>query len=425
MNELLYKLFQKHRTVCTDSRQVTPDSIFFALKGDNFDGNRYACEAIKAGAACAVIDETQFAADHRCLLVDDVLSTLQQLANYHRMNLDIPVIGITGSNGKTTTKELLAAVLSAKFKTRFTAGNLNNHIGVPLTLLSVSNDDQMAVVEMGANHQGEIAQLCAIAQPNIGLITNIGRAHLEGFGGFDGVIKAKTELYHHLKASHGVVFVNADDPVLMHHSSGIKRITYGSDAGADYRGTVVQDGPMLVFSFSHQGTNYRVGTNLIGRYNFANAMAAVAVGLEQGVAAADVVSALEGYRPTNNRSQWITTQRNHVVMDAYNANPSSMEAALAVFATLETDRHRVMILGEMLELGEDSSHEHDKILQKAMHLHPARLILVGDGYKGLHREWYPNVQALAGELGKAPISQALILVKGSRGNRLETILPLL
>ena len=425
MTELLYQLFQQHPVICTDSRSVTPGSLFFALRGDNFDGNRYALKAIEAGAICAVVDDPQYSADHKCLLVDNVLSELQQLARYHRLHLSIPFIGITGSNGKTTTKELIATVLSQRFKTCYTHGNLNNHIGVPLTLLSVTTEHEMAVVEMGANHQGEIAQLCAIAEPDYGLITNIGRAHLGGFGGFEGVVKAKTELYNHLKAFRGNAFVNTDNPLLITHAEGLNQITYGASAGATFNGRILNEGPKLAFAFTHMEQEYPVRTQLIGHYNFDNVMAAVAVGLTFGIKPENVVKAIESYTPSNHRSQWITTKTNQVVMDAYNANPSSMEAALDVFAAIATDRPRVLILGGMRELGDESDQEHHRILEKVLAMLPDRVLLVGDEFKGMHNDWFADTETLAVALEESPISNALILVKGSHGNHLETILPLL
>lgn len=425
MTELLYQLFQQHPVICTDSRSVTPGSLFFALRGDNFDGNRYALKAIEAGATCAVVDDPQFAADHKCLLVNDVLSELQLLARYHRMQLSIPVIGITGSNGKTTTKELIAAVLSQQFSTSYTRGNLNNHIGVPLTLLSVNSGHEIAIVEMGANHQGEIAQLCAIANPDFGLITNIGRAHLGGFGGFEGVVKAKTELYNHLKNRNGKIFINVDDQLLISKAQGINQITYGASDEATFSGRILSGGPELAMIFNYLNNEYQIRTHLVGHYNFDNVMTAVAVGFTFGVTPENIVSAIENYVPSNHRSQWITTETNQVVMDAYNANPSSMEAALGVFAAIETERPRVLILGGMRELGNESQQEHHHILEKAMNMTPENIFLVGDEFKGMHENWFADTNALISALKANPISHALVLVKGSHGNHLESILPLL
>lgn len=425
MLQLLYQLYQQHPVVCTDSRKVTPGSIFFALRGDQFDGNQYALSALAAGAVAAVVDDRQWAADPRCLLVDDVLQTLQQLALHHRRHLSIPVVGITGTNGKTTTKELIAAVLSAKYRTGFTKGNLNNHLGVPLTLLSFMPDDEIAVVEMGASHPGEIAALCAIAEPDAGLITNIGRAHLEGFGGYEGVIRTKTELYLHLQKAGGMAFVNGHDSLLMSHALQMRKITYGTE-GADVCGTVMPTGPGLSLTFSHQGLLYPVTTRLIGAYNFDNVMAAVAVGLHYQVEPELIASALSHYTPSNHRSQWIETPRNQLVMDAYNANPSSMEAALAVFAKIETPRPKVLILGGMRELGAETEKEHQQLITLAAATGASRIIAVGSEFGDAHGfEWYADGEALALHLRQQPIEGALILVKGSRGNRLETLLPLL
>lgn len=424
MLQLLYQLYQQHPMVCTDSREAAPGSLFFALKGEQFDGNRYATKALAAGAVAAVVDDPQYASDHRCLLVDNVQETMQQLARHHRRQLSAPVIGITGTNGKTTTKELIATVLSAKYRTAFTRGNLNNHLGVPLTLLSIKPTDEMVVIEMGANHQGEIAALCSVAEPETGLITNIGRAHLEGFGGFQGVIKTKTELYSYLKQRGGLAFVNRQDSLLMSHVENLPKITYGT-TDADVCATVMPTGPRLTLAFHHRGEQFEVATQLMGHYNFGNVMAAIAIGLHFEVEPGLIASAISQYTPSNHRSQWIETPRNQLVMDAYNANPSSMEAALNEFAKLNTTRQKILILGGMRELGEESANEHQLVLEKAASVGASRIIVVGEEFRNSGHEWYPDSQSLATHLLSQPITGAVLLIKGSRGNKLETILGVL
>ena len=352
----LYSVFRKHNQVSTDSRQIIPGSIFFALKGDNFNGNKYAKAAIEAGAVCAVIDEAEYESKHT-FLVDDVLEALQQLALHHRKQFVIPVIAITGSNGKTTTKELTNAVLSQHFHVTATKGNLNNHIGVPLTLLGITNETEIAIIEMGANHRGEIASLCEIANPTHGLITNIGKAHLGGFGGYEGVIKAKGELYNFLRENNSIAFVNHDNPLLMKLSEGMNRVGYGTNKGLFASGRVNGNTSNLELDWISEKGIVRIKTNLIGDYNFENVMAAICIGSDLGVPCEKIKTTISSYNPSNSRSQAMKTGRNSIVLDAYNANPSSMKAAIENFIKLEAT-HKMVILGDMLELGDESLDEH-------------------------------------------------------------------
>lgn len=421
--EEIYSVYLKHPVVCTDTRNIKQGSIFFALKGANFNANTFAKEAISKGAKYAVIDEEVHYSDG-CILVDDVLTTLQKLANHHRNQSDIPFIAITGSNGKTTTKELTAAVLSKKFKTLFTQGNLNNHIGVPLTLLSLTKEHQMAIIEMGANHQGEIAQLCKIAEPDYGIITNIGKAHLEGFGGPEGVIKAKSELYHYIKASGGKLFVNADDDLLMRLSEGIDRITYGTKPGVDCEGLDDKTSFLAKGIFLDDGIEVEIQSQLAGRYNFYNILAAACVGFHFRLTLSQIKSAIEGYIPSNNRSQIVKKENNTIWVDAYNANPSSMKTAVENFATIP-EKGKVLILGDMFELGEDSAKEHQaladliesKKVWDGVYLVGAEFIKTKSS-----AQRFPNMEAFIDWVGKNPLKTKTILLKGSRGMAMERVL---
>ncbi|HEX2616555.1 MAG TPA: UDP-N-acetylmuramoyl-tripeptide--D-alanyl-D-alanine ligase, partial [Flavobacteriales bacterium] len=360
----LHAHFVQSTGACTDTRQLKEGALFFALKGPNFNANALAAQALAGGCAFAVVDDPAVVQDERYLLVPDVLQALQALARHHRRLFSIPVIGITGTNGKTTTKELMHAVLSADRATLATIGNLNNHIGVPLTLLRLTDDHRIAIIEMGANKLGDIAELAAIAEPSHGLITNIGRAHLEGFGSYEGVIATKTELYAFLRTNGGTAFVHADDALLMQHSDDLERVTYGTWPGSTLRGEARSEGPFLKCLFrTAQGHEHIVRTQLIGDYNLANALAAICVGGFFGVPAETTVQALEAYTPGNNRSQFTDTGRNQLVLDAYNANPSSMAVALENFAAMRSDRPKRAILGDMLELGAESAVEHQRIVE--------------------------------------------------------------
>lgn len=421
--ELLNK-YRQHPYISTDSRIAQAGSLFFALKGDNFNGNKYCGNAVENGAAYAVIDDPAFYIDEKTLLVDDVLESLQRLASDYRSCLKIPVIGITGTNGKTTTKELLAAALSARFNTHATTGNLNNHIGVPITLLTIKPETEIAVVEMGANHIGEIADLCRIARPTHGLITNIGVAHLEGFGSAEGVIQAKSELYHHLLKNGGSVFVNADNPLLMSLTGNMERITYGGNRDAGFVGEVSNDVAMLKFRVTYPYKS-EIITKLAGSYNFENAMAALCIARHFRVDDVAAVKSIEDYVPKMNRSQIIRTERNTLIMDAYNANPSSMRAAILNFSGL-SEKNKIVILGDMFELGPRAAAEHAAILELALDQHFNRIITAGPhfaesaaGKTGVIS--FSSVPELKAYLVKALLSDSNILVKGSRGMKLETI----
>ena len=363
--EDIYRLFVENgQTVTTDSRVCPAGAIFFALKGEKFNGNKFAAKALENGCSYAVVDEAEYCLSERCILVDNALAALQQVAHLHRVRLATPVVGITGTNGKTTTKELTAAVLGRKYNVLYTEGNLNNHIGVPLTLLRLRPEHQMAVVEMGANHPGEIKALAAIASPDAGLITNVGKAHLEGFGSFEGVIRTKCELYENLIQRGGTIFADAANPYLMPALDGYKPVTYGVGCTeADVCGRVERCAPFVTLSWwTEAAGKHCVDTHFIGAYNAQNMLAAIAVGLHYGVAPEEIDAALSEYVPSNNRSQLVRTGRNTLIVDAYNANPTSMEAAINNFRMMDGG-HKVLILGDMLELGSQSEEEHARVVQ--------------------------------------------------------------
>ena len=421
----LYQLFRKHPAVTTDSRNIPDQSLFFALKGDNFNGNRFADEALTRGAAFAVIDEPEFATTDRMILVDDVLRCLQQLASYHRAQLKLPILAITGTNGKTTTKELLAAVLSKKFKIHFTQGNLNNHIGVPLTILSFTPKTEIGIIEMGANHPGDIKLLCEIADPDFGIVTNIGKAHLEGFGSFEGIIKTKSEMYDYLRKKDGKCFINADNPLLIKQAKDVEQINYGKSTDYFMTGELATaDYHLVVKALFPKGWLY-LKSKLIGDYNFENVMAAACVGKYFEVDPLLIQQALDEYTPTNNRSQLIRNEKNTIIMDAYNANPTSMMMALSNFAGIKNE-HKCLILGDMLELGEVSETEHQKIADYIESQTFTDVFLVGPLFKrtitGKDKKKFDNAELLSQYLKMQPIENKFILVKGSRGIRLEKIL---
>lgn len=423
--ETLYARFLECTGAGTDTRAITAGQMFFALKGPNFDANRFALEALAKGARHAVVDDASLEGEAGCLYVPDVLKALQQLSTHHRRRFSIPVISITGSNGKTTTKELLHAVLSADRPTLATTGNLNNHIGVPLTLLKLNDSHRIAIVEMGANKPGDIAELMAIAEPTHGMITNVGKAHLEGFGGLEGVLRTKTELYRWLAGHGGKLFVNAADELLMGQSEGMDRITYGDVPTADVPGGAIGHGAMLELRFFEaDGTGwYEVETQLIGAYNANNAMAAVCIGRHFGVNDDTIADALAHYTPSNNRSEFRDTGRNHLILDAYNANPTSMAAALQSLAALPSDRPKLAILGDMLELGADSPLEHSAIVGLVEKL-GLQAIYVGPEFAlaaGKQRRVYPDAASLLASLKAEALTGHMVLVKGSRGIRLETV----
>lgn len=419
----LYDIYLQYPAVQTDSRKIKEGDLFFALKGDNFNGNTFAARALAEGAAYAVVDEDAYANDARCILVEDVLSTLQQLARHHRLQLGIPVIGVTGSNGKTTTKELLIAVLAAKYRTYATEGNLNNHIGVPLTLLKIKPDAEMAIVEMGANHIGEIASYCTVANPDYGLITNCGKAHLEGFGSLEGVRKGKGELYDHLREFNGTVFRNADLDYLRDMAHDISRqVTYGT-ANAQVIGRAVGDGALLKAVILSSGLETEIQTQLAGAYNLPNILAAVAVGHFFQVPIEDIKRAIESYHPSNSRSQWLEKGTNRIVLDAYNANPSSMKLAIENIATLPA-AEKWLLLGGMKEMGTESETEHQALVNLAEQLGFRNVILTGPEFAGVRHayRWFATSAEVKDYLLQHPVKNATVLIKGSRGSKMETAL---
>lgn len=424
----LYDRFRKNPKVETDSRKDLKGSIFFCLTGPNFDGNKFAGEALEKGAVHVVSDSTDNQEKDGVTIVENTLETLQQLSVYHRRQFSFPVIGLTGSNGKTTNKELITAVLRSKYRTYATRGNLNNHIGVPLTLLSIPVDAEMAVIEMGANHQGEIRDLCALCQPDYGMITNIGKAHLEGFGGVEGVKKGKKELFDFIRANGKKVFVNSDDPVLMEISKGLDRLEFGKNPEENFvSGDFIAANPTL--SFRYQSKNEKsadIQTRLVGGYNFYNLLAAACIGTYFEVSATEVKEALEKYKPTNNRSQYVRSKRNDLILDAYNANPSSVKLALENLAK-QSNSKKLAILGQMLELGEGSAKEHQEVINRVNALE-LEAIFVGRGYKNCDlngHSYFDSTDELIRYLEDKPISNRLILVKGSRLVALENIVPYL
>lgn len=422
----LYNLYKRCSGVSTDSRQIKTGDLFFALRGKNFDGNRFASAALDAGASGVVVNAPSVVRDKRYVEVEDVLLALQELAAFHRQQMRIPVLGITGSNGKTTTKELLHHVLSSRYRVHSTRGNMNNHIGVPLTLLEMDPETGIAVIEMGANHKGEIERLCEIARPDYGLITNVGKAHLEGFGSFDGVKSAKGELYAYLAKVGGLAFCNCEDEELNSMLSGFSGAIqcYGTP-GSLCQGRVVRSDPYLVLSLNIPGEAVMdIETVLAGSYNLQNIIAAAAVGHHFGITAAEIKQAIEAYRPQNNRSQRIETACNVLVLDAYNANPSSMHNALDSFSAINHNA-RVLILGEMLELGDASLEEHQALVDRLKRDLYQEVYLVGSVFKKLrtpgHFTVFPDTGELAAWLKDHPLENRLILLKGSRAVGLEQL----
>ena len=473
----LYTLYKQYPIVTTDSRICPQGAIFFALKGESFDGNAYAVKAIQAGCSFAVIDNASVQNDERMILVDDVLDTLQQLARLHRRTLGTTVIGITGTNGKTTTKELTSAVLSQKYNTLYTQGNLNNHIGVPLTLLRLTKEHDMAVIEMGANHPGEIRDLVNIAMPDYGLITNVGYAHLEGFGSFEGVIKTKGELYDYIRATKGKIFIDRKNKYLTKIAEGIEAITYGekgnlmdkndpedaipierkaereteqeteqkierkteqkAEAMTDsesffsqyippyIKGETLDSHPYLSFLWQqNDGNTQQISTHLVGDYNMQNALAAISVGVYFNIPTEQINNAIESYEPTNNRSQLKKTANNTLIIDAYNANPSSMRAALENFAYSEASSKKAIILGDMRELGEKSHELHTDIVEMADKYNFDKVLLCGEIFSavGQKHTCFKSVEELDKHLETSPLQGYDILIKGSRGIHLEKII---
>jgi len=423
----LYELYLHNPKVTTDSRNCPLGSIFFALKGENFDGNQYASKALQSGCSYAVIDNPEYFIGERTILVENVLKALQQIAHKHRKALGTTVIGITGTNGKTTTKELLAAVLSTKYNLLYTEGNLNNQIGVPLTLLRLNHQHEMAVIEMGASHPGDIKELVEIASPNFGLITNVGQAHLEGFGSFEGVIKTKGELYDYIRQTKGKIFIKKENEYLQSIARGIEQITYGADENSFASGSIVSSSPFLVFNWKQQGKIHTVETHLIGGYNVDNVLAAVAIGRYFKIPAERISRAIAAYEPTNNRSQFKKTENNKLIIDAYNANPSSMKVAIDNFAAMDVTTPKAVILGDMRELGPSSEFLHAEIVTQIEAAGFDKVYLCGDHFSttGTNFLHFKSIDELIAELTSNPLKGYHILIKGSRGMTLEKTLPLL
>ncbi len=420
--EKLYERFKASGKISTDTRQIAPGSIFFALRGDKFNANEFALQALEKGATFVVIDDPAYVLDDRCVLVENTLETLQALAKYHRSKLMIPVVGLTGSNGKTTSKELLSIVLSEKFKTYATKGNLNNHIGVPLTILAIDDSYDMAVVEMGANHVGEIALLSSIANPTHGFITNIGKAHIGTFGGFENIIRGKSELYQHLITHDGTVFINSQNPILANMAKRFKKPYFYPAAGDYYHAELLDADPFIRFKAEN---GEMVQTQLMGAYNFENIAAALCIGKFFGVAAKDANRAIAEYVPGNMRSQIVKKANNTIILDAYNANPSSMEAAIQNLASMQAPT-KVVILGDMFELEGEAEKEHQRIGELLKEKKFDRVYLCGQLMKSA-KETFPqafyfeNKDLLMADLKTNPIKDSTILVKASRGIGLETI----
>lgn len=434
--ENIYKIFQEHPLITTDSRNCPKGSIFLALKGASFDGNKFAKNALEQGCSYAIVDEAEYVEpkDQRYILVDDALVTYKELAREHRRQFDIPVIGITGTNGKTTSKELISAVLAEKYKVHHTKGNFNNDVGVPRTLLEMSGEHEIAVIEMGASHPGDIEKLVTYVEPTCGLITNVGRAHLQGFGSFEGVKRTKGELYDFLKKHHCLLFLNESNSDLMEMAeqrSFDRMITYGQDESADIQGNVVSCAPFLAFEWqSHLNTPsnnlYEVTTHLIGAYNLDNMLAAIAIGLHFGVTPQQICHALECYTPHNNRSQLTETEHNKIIVDAYNANPSSMAAAIENFRLMDVE-NKMAILGDMRELGDVSAEEHQKVVDLLHHSGLQNVWLVGEEFYKTNTSFrkFHNVEEVKAALKDSKITNQYILIKGSNGIKLYDLTALL
>lgn len=421
----LYEAYKQHPTVFTDSRLAKNGGLFFALKGDRFDGNQFALQALADGAHFAIVDDANLANEQRCIYVPDVLAALQQLANYHRHQLQIPIIGITGTNGKTTTKELIHAVLSQKFNTLATQGNLNNHIGVPLTLLSINAQHEIAIIEMGANHLGEIAQLCAIAEPDYGIITNVGKAHLEGFGSFEGVKKTKGELYQFIQQKGKGIFINSGNPHLVEMANR-NNIQYSySTENADLVGEVASDHLHLTAKVRFARGWLYLKSNLSGAYNLENILAATRIGLHFGLDPLEIQKGIENYTPSNNRSQITRIDSNIYLVDCYNANPSSMKLSLENFDA-QNQTGKTLVLGDMLELGDNSQAEHQMVVEQIKNIKTEDVILIGAEFlktecpKEFKR--FESVDEFLLENNPKKWQNRFVLIKGSRGIRLEKII---
>ncbi len=419
----LYKIYQQNPSVQTDTRKLQKGDLYFSLKGPNFNGNLFAEKALEMGAAFAIIDEAPSMTNERLILVENALETLQQLAKFHRQQLNIPFIAITGSNGKTTSKELIYAVLSSHFKTYTTQGNLNNHIGVPLTILSVKPDAEMAVIEMGANHQKEIESYCSYTLPSHGLITNCGKAHLEGFGGVEGVRKGKGELYDFLRINKGIAFIYADYNYLLPMSEGIEhKIFYGQSEGL-IQGSVLSNNPFLKVAISKGLSMATLNSQLVGDYNLPNILCAAAIGKFFGVEDEKIATAIAAYSPSNSRSQLMQMGSNHIILDAYNANPSSMKAAIENFAKLAAPQ-KIIMLGAMMELGEESRAEHLALVELIREYTWKEVVLVGGDFKNIAREFTYFEDSLQAKswLETQQFTDAYILIKGSRSFKMERVI---
>ena len=421
--EKIYQLYSQKYIVTTDSRKVEPGCVFVALKGEHFDGNDFAYQVANDNvAACVIADRKDLPHHERLFIVDDSLTALQELAKLHREKCKATIIGITGTNGKTTTKELVASVLSQKYNIIYTQGNFNNHLGVPLTLLQIKPETEIAVVEMGANHPKEIEFLCSIAQPDFGIITNIGKAHIEGFGSFEGVVKTKNELYDYIRTKKGKIFLNNDTPLLKELANDLDYVSYGKDDNADYKASILSSNPYLSILWN----NNEIETNLVGDYNFENVMAAITAGYYFNIEQELIIKALENYTPTNNRSQFIKTEKNEVVMDAYNANPVSMSNSIKNFRNISNDNH-LLILGDMKELGNESQNEHQEILNLVKGLGFNNVMLVGSEFNKIESGFvsFLNVDELISHINDNEIRGKKILIKGSHSIHLEKLINLL
>ena len=419
----IHNLFLQCKSVSIDTRKIEKDSMFFAIKGENFDANTFAVKALELGALFVVVDNASYVIDERTILVENSLESLQALAKFHRAYLKLPIIALTGSNGKTTTKELINVVIAKKYKTKATVGNLNNHIGVPLTLLSFTKDTEIGIVEMGANHKKEIEFLCEIAQPDFGYITNFGKAHLEGFGGVEGVIQGKSEMYEYLAKNDKLVFVNLEDPIQIEKSAGIKSFTFGiNNANADLKINSIKANPFVVIDYD----NFSVESHLIGLYNANNINAAIAIGYYFKVEEEDMKQAIETYIPENNRSQLLRIDSNQIILDAYNANPSSMAVAITNFLQLE-NQNKVMILGDMFELGDESKQEHKLIVDSLLNQNKSECYLIGKSFyenkvAQENIQFFDTFDAFVAHLKTIHFKDNTILIKGSRGMALERTL---
>ena len=414
----IYNIFKEYPSISTDSRNIKKDSIFFALKGENFNGNKFAEEALKSGCKYAVIDEKEYEINENYILVNNALKTLQQLASLHRDNINIPIIAITGTNGKTTSKELITSCLSSELETAYTKGNYNNHIGVPLTLLEINKKHEIGIIEMGANHKNEINFLCEIAKPNYGIITNIGKAHLEGFKNFEGVKSTKKELYDFIKKNNGIIFINNDDKTLNEISKNIKSITYGKNG--DIIGKEVTSSVYTEVLFN----KIKINSNLIGSYQFYNIMLAIAVAKHFSIKEKNIIKSLESYYPKNNRSQVIQSESNLIILDAYNANPSSMNEMINSFYKIKKES-KVCILGDMGELGIFSKNEHEEIIKLNKKLNLKTFYIGREFRKLTNKNSFIDFEEFKNYLKDFPITNSTILIKGSRSQKLENIVELL